>query len=58
MSIHKQSSAGSPPGHMHRPPRNEKTPKQKAAEAQNKSLHYRKVPVTLAKTPWEQPHGK
>lgn len=52
MTIHKRSIQGAPPGHMHRQRRSEPTLKQKAAEAQAKSLRQRKAPVTPKEAPW------
>ena len=51
MGIH--TNQNGTPGHMHRQRRSAPTLKQKAAEAQAKSLHARKVPVTLKEAPWK-----
>ncbi|WP_375553370.1 hypothetical protein [Roseovarius mucosus] len=52
MSIH--TNANGVPGHIHRQSVNPRTRKQKAAEAQAKSLKHRKAKITLDKAPWQK----
>jgi hypothetical protein len=50
MGIH--TNHNGTPKHIHRQRRSAPTLKQKAAEAQAKSLRQRKAPVTLKPAPW------
>lgn len=52
MSIH--SNKYGVPGHMHRQSQNPRTVKQRAAEAQAKSLKQRPIAVTIRKAPWQK----
>jgi len=52
MSIH--SSKVGVPGHLHRQRRSAPTLKQKAAEAQAKSLKQRAAAITIRKAPWQK----
>jgi hypothetical protein len=59
MSIHQKSEQGAPPGHMHRPRRNEMSVSERIVAAQKRSENCRKVKVTLDTPPWQkgQRHG-
>lgn len=48
------SNAKGVPGHLHRQSMNPRTVKQKAAEAQAKSLNQRAAKITISKAPWQK----